>query len=127
MTVSQHAEWLSLIEVSGPFLAVSVLEESFPQGLDILETNKRQRLRRAYDEWRDAVDEADPQLNEIHREWIRLVLEDVLEFDTDVLKSQTTLPESLYYKASETGIVTKPDLAVIAGDRTRLLISVYPP
>ena len=127
MTVSQHAEWLSLIEVSGPFLAVSVLEESFPQGLDILETNKRQRLRRAYDEWRDAVDEADPQLNEIHREWIRLVLEDVLEFDTDVLKSQTALPESLHYKASETGIVTKPDLAVIAGDRTRLLISVYPP
>src|SRR5215210_5279247 len=109
MTVSQHAEWLSLIEVSGPFLAVSVLEESFPQGLDILESVKRQRLRRAYDEWRDAVDEADPQLKEIHREWIRLVLEEVLEFDTDVLESQPLMPESLLYKETETGVVTKPD------------------
>ncbi|HEY0319441.1 MAG TPA: hypothetical protein VGC66_00570 [Pyrinomonadaceae bacterium] len=127
MTVSQHAEWLSLIEVSGPFLAVSVLEESFPQGLDILESNKRQRLRRAYDEWRDAVDEADPQLNEIHREWIRLVLEEVLEFDNDVLKSQPLMPESLLYKEFETGVITKPDLAVMAGDKARLLISVYPP
>ena len=27
-------EWLHLIEVSGPFLATPVLEESFPQGLD---------------------------------------------------------------------------------------------
>jgi hypothetical protein len=127
MTVSQHAEWLSLIEVSGPFLAVSVLEESFPQGLDILESNERQRLRRAYDEWRDAVDEADSQLNEIHREWIRLVLEEVLEFDTDVLKSQPLMPESLLYQETETGVVTKPDLAVMAGDKARLLISVYRP
>jgi four helix bundle protein len=29
-----HNEWLSLIEVSGPFLSVPVLEEVFPQGLD---------------------------------------------------------------------------------------------
>ena len=127
MTVSQHAEWLSLIEVSGPFLAVSVLEESFPQGLDILESNKRQRLRRAYDEWRDAVDEADPQLNEIHREWIRLVLEDVLEYDDSILRSQPEMPESLLYKDTETGTIIKPDLAVVAGDKARLLISVYPP
>jgi hypothetical protein len=127
MTVSQHAEWLSLIEVSGPFLAASVLEESFPQGLDVLESVKRQRLRRAYDEWRDAVDEADPQLNEIHREWIRLVLEEVLEFDADVLKSQPLMPESLLYKETEAGVVTKPDLAVMAGDKARLLISVYQP
>ncbi len=29
-----HAEWLSLIEVSGPFLIMPVLLEVFPQGLD---------------------------------------------------------------------------------------------
>ena len=29
-----HTEWLSLIEVSGPFLTLPVLERVFPQGLD---------------------------------------------------------------------------------------------
>jgi len=48
---SRHTEWLSLVEVSGPFLAVPVLEKAFPQGLDIVETPKRQHLRAAYEEW----------------------------------------------------------------------------
>ena len=50
-TPSRHTEWLSLVEVSGPFLAVPVLEKAFPQGLDVVETPKRQRLRAAYEEW----------------------------------------------------------------------------
>ena len=29
-----HAEWLSLIEISGPFLSMPVLLDIFPQGLD---------------------------------------------------------------------------------------------
>ncbi len=29
-----HAEWLSLLEVSGPFLSMPVLLRVFPQGLD---------------------------------------------------------------------------------------------
>ena len=29
-----HAEWLSLVEVSGPFLSMPVLLEVFPDGLD---------------------------------------------------------------------------------------------
>ena len=30
----QHAEWLSLVEVSGPFLTLTVLNQSFKFGLD---------------------------------------------------------------------------------------------
>jgi hypothetical protein len=29
-----HAEWLKLVEVSGPFLSLSVLQKAFPQGLE---------------------------------------------------------------------------------------------
>ena len=29
-----HAEWLSLLEVSGPFLSMPVLLRAFPQGID---------------------------------------------------------------------------------------------
>jgi hypothetical protein len=47
---SVHDHWLSLIEISGPFLAVPVLEEAFPQGLEVLDATKRKRLRQAYED-----------------------------------------------------------------------------
>jgi hypothetical protein len=79
--VSRHTEWLSLVEWSGPFLAVPVLDAVFPQGIEAVETRDRRRLRSAHEEWREAVDEADPQLEALHREWVRLVLEELLEYD----------------------------------------------
>jgi len=130
-TVSQHTEWLSLIDVSGPFLAIPVLERAFPQGLDVVETPQRQRLRQAYDEWRDSVDTGDPELMAIHEVWLRLVLEELLEFDAEVMKPATELPESLDYVAPEHGLTLKPDLAILSPDgaaaKARLLITTYPP
>ncbi len=35
--MSMHHEWLALVEISGPFLAVPVLKEAFPQGLEELD------------------------------------------------------------------------------------------
>ena len=32
-TARHHAEWLSLVEASGPFLSMPVLLKAFPQGL----------------------------------------------------------------------------------------------
>lgn len=29
-----HSDWLSLIDISGPFLAEPVLKDTFPQGLE---------------------------------------------------------------------------------------------
>ena len=46
-TIGVHDDWLSLIEISGPFLAVPVLKEAFPQGLEELDGIKRKRLRQA--------------------------------------------------------------------------------
>jgi hypothetical protein len=35
MSVSRHhADWLSLVEVSGPFVSLPVLMQVFPQGLE---------------------------------------------------------------------------------------------
>ena len=45
-----HAEWLSLIEVSGPFLSMPVLLRIFPQGLDAHDPERSRLLRMAYDE-----------------------------------------------------------------------------
>lgn len=69
-----------LVEVSGPFLTVSLLEKIFPQGLDSVTTPRRQKLRAAYEEWREAIDQDDILLPELHQESIRLVFR-LLEYD----------------------------------------------
>ena len=52
MSVARHhAEWLSLVEVSGPFLTMPVLEKVFPQGLDTHDPDHFAMLRVAYEEW----------------------------------------------------------------------------
>ena len=127
MSTAQHIEWLNLIEKNGPFLAVGVLEEAFPQGLEKVETRRRQRVRSAYDEWRDAVDSGDSQLDGLHREWVRLVLEELLEYEPSVLKLTSELPAALAYLEPQTGTEVKPDFAVLSGDEARLLIVRYAP
>ncbi|NTW03982.1 MAG: hypothetical protein HGA19_22360, partial [Oscillochloris sp.] len=46
-----HAEWLALLDVSGPFLALPVLMRVFPQGLDAPDADVARELRLAYEEW----------------------------------------------------------------------------
>lgn len=107
MTIAQdHAEWLSLIDVSGPFLTVASLSRVFPQGLDMLETRRIQELRAAYDEW-DAEAERDPRF---HRAWVQYVLETLLEWDSGLIASGQAIPEPFKYTASEHGGETiRPD------------------
>ena len=123
MSAAQNIDWLNLVEKTGPFLAVGVLDEAFPQGLEKVETRRRQRVRSAYDEWRAAVDEADPQLAALHQEWVRLVLEELLEYEPSVLKTGDAIPATLVYREPLTGAEVKPDFAVLSGDKARLLIT----
>lgn len=127
--LSTHAEWLRLVEISGPFLSTTMLERAFPQGLEAIDTPRKQMLRSAYEEWQDAVDENDPQLDELHREWVRLVLEDILEYDREVLVGRDTFGSKFSFKTPESPVTFIPDLAVkISGDeRPRLFISIHPP
>ena len=46
-----HAEWLSLIEISGPFLSLTALGRVFPNELDTVEPTQAAELRSAYEEW----------------------------------------------------------------------------
>lgn len=125
---SEPVAWLSLIDVSGPFLVGAVLEQAFPQGLEKIETPRRQRLRAAYDEWQDAVEELDPQLTDLHDAWVRMVLEDCLEYDSESLASKTDLAGSIVCRPQEHAIEYAPDFAVRGGDGApRLLIASYPP
>jgi len=125
----QHADWLSLIEVSGPFLSMPVLLETFPHGLDKKENDAevRRRLRLAYDEWADnqAGNRPDPA---IHHQWLRFVLEEVLELRPDTILEGQQIPTELRYEARDHGETLRP-LMVIRSPfepKPRLLIQQYP-
>jgi hypothetical protein len=129
---SHHAEWLSLIDVSGPFLAETVLNDAFPQGLEGLDAEKKRFVRQAYDEWREALDLNDSEFPKIHRAWIEHVLKRALELDEndngDILKSGAKLPEILRCDIPERGVSLLPDYAVIENrenGRALLLIVSY--
>lgn len=127
-----HHDWLSLIEISGPFLAVPVLKEAFPQGLEELDGIKRKRLRQAYEEWREALELEDAQFAELHAAWIDEVLSRGLELDEDgkgdVLKRADWCAAKLQASLPEHGVTLSPDLAVVDEQRANkplLLIQTY--
>lgn len=127
-----HDDWLSLIEISGPFLAVPVLKEAFPQGLEELDGLKRKRLRQAYEEWREALELEDAQFSELHVAWIDEVLSRGLELfedgKGDVLKRADWCAANLQASLPEHSVTLSPDLAVIDEQRANkplLLIQTY--
>lgn len=128
--LSKHAEWLSLIEISGPFLTVSMLDKTFPQGLEGVQTPRRQKLRAAYEEWREAVDQQDRLLPELHREWVRLILTEMLEYDQESLVHAVDCSDEIPSISSQEHAGTfKPDWIIRspADLKPRLFIAVLPP
>ena len=130
--MSMHHEWLALVEISGPFLAVPVLKEAFPQGLEELDAAKRKRLRQAYDEWREAQETDDPRLEDLHTAWIDEVLSHGLELDEDgrgdVLKRKDWCANHLTVAPPEHGVSLSPDFAVVGnGDAPLMLVHAYAP
>jgi hypothetical protein len=128
--MSMHHEWLALIEISGPFLAIPVLKEAFPQGLEELDAGKRKRLRQAYDEWREALETDDPRLKELHTAWIDEVLSRGLELDEDgrgdMLKRKDWCATHLTVALPEHGVSLSPDFAVVGnGDTPLMLVHAY--
>lgn len=130
--MSMHHEWLSLIEISGPFLAIPVLKEVFPQGLEELDAAKRKRLRQAYDEWHEAQEADDPRFADLHTAWIDEVLSRGLELDEDgrgdVLKGKGWCATQSNVSLPEHGVSLSPDFAVVGNDdKPLMLVHAYRP
>jgi len=128
VSIVEQIDWLNLVDSTGPFLAASVLQNAFPQGFASIETPRRQRLRAAYDEWQDAIDECDPELQELHSAWISMVIREGLEYDDQVLIGKQALGDRLVYTPPDVDETIAPDLAVQTDDGLfRLLVMAYPP
>lgn len=123
-----HAEWLSLIDQSGPFLSVPVLMRAFPQGLDKSDADLKREMRLAYDEW--FQQQRDPA---IHTAWIQFVLSQLLEYPKELIAEGQTLPSGLSALISEQNETLRPDMAIIhsngnpSNNKPHLLIQKYQP
>lgn len=127
--MSAKHEWLNLLEVSGPFLAVPVLREVFPQGLEELDSSRAKRLRSAYEEWRDAVDGDDADRDKLHAAWIDEVLRTALEADNQLLKAGKDVPASVV-ELPEQAATIAPELVFVDpthGGVVLAPIHVFPP
>jgi hypothetical protein len=86
--IEQHAEWLNLLRPDGPFLTAKILAEALPQGLDVVETKLRGRLRQAWAEL-----QAEPET--LCSAWQHLILEELLGYRGQALRQGSMLPREL--------------------------------
>ena len=123
----QHADWLSLVEVSGPFVSLPVLMRTFPQGLDARDPVQAKALREAYEEWQD-----NPAAPGKQHAWLLHVITALLGFPSNLVVEAQSLPAGLEARMPEMGETLRPDLALVgpastdSAGQAQLLIAAYP-
>ena len=106
-SAEQHRDWLSLIEVSGPFLSLPVLRAVWPDGPDALDKPTREKLRVEHSRWQ--VDPAGTQ-----QDWIRYVLRDLLGWADAVhgISQDTTVLDALAVEVAEHDTTLTPSFVL---------------
>jgi hypothetical protein len=122
-----HAEWLSLVPVSGPFLSLPVLMEAFNTGLEPHDPDQSRLLRQEYGNWQESFEKrkADPAP---HQNWIKFVLTKTLELDDEVLVEGQAISQTLQADVPEHHELLRPSIVLIdpTTKKPRLLVQVYP-
>src|SRR3954470_7711472 len=117
-----HAEWLKLVEISGPFPSLPLLQRAFPQGLEAHDPELAAQLCLVYAEWEVEVGRIRPDMA-IHRAWVRWVLTTVLDYPADLPAEGQAMPPGLEARLIQEGETLKPDLALLDPDkRTPVLL-----
>lgn len=86
-----HTEWLSQVDVDGPFLAYPVLKDMWPSGVDRLGDSDDRLLtfKQSFVQWQRAFDayveqpktpESKAAYDAVRRAWIDVVLDDIAEW-----------------------------------------------
>ena len=122
---AHHAEWLTLVPHSGPFLSVGVLIEAFPDGLDTVDSKLVAELRAAYGTWSDPEnsDYEGVEASELHEAFILFVLRDVLRLDEEVLLRDQDALDQHAVSLDVHGVGLRPDAVLAYRDRVRMLVS----
>ncbi len=122
-----HAEWLSLVEVSGPFLSLPVLLRAFPQGLPARDPELSKETKLMFEDWLEGQKD-----RAVHIGWCNFVLRSVLKFPPEVVAEGQTIPPGMEAHMSEYGEVLRPSMAILpskgaASPKPRLLIQIVAP
>jgi hypothetical protein len=125
--VSEYAELLKLIEVSGPFLSLPVFREVFPQGFIKDAPELTRELRELYTEWCATRKLAPHSVSPAQREWLRAVLLTLLEWPAELVVEDNAIPQNLSYLVAQHHETLRPDLALMEDGKPRLLINLLPP
>lgn len=122
-----HAEWLSLVPVSGPFLSLPVLMETFNTGLEPHDPDQSRLLRQEYGNWEESFEKrkVDPAP---HQHWIKFVLTKTLELDERVLVEGQKIPQTLQVEVPEHHELLRPTIVLIDPNtqKPRLFVQTYP-
>lgn len=124
-SAQHHVEWLQLVDISGPFLSLSVLSEVFPQGLDAVEPELAERLKQASAEWQ-ANRELRRSDTAIHTAFLDFVLRHVLGYPDELIADAQELGDTYATTLPEHRVTLRPDLAIRRpGEPPVLLVSRY--
>lgn len=107
----EHADWLSLIDISGSFLSLNVVDRVFPNGPDGVSGEERADFRDAYEEWNENQEGLQPDAD-IHRAWIDYVLTKVLDYDPDDLLRVPSIPQDLQVLLPDHASALHPDIVI---------------
>ncbi|MEU6656294.1 type IIL restriction-modification enzyme MmeI [Streptomyces sp. NPDC046900] len=107
----QHADWLRLLPVDGPFLALPVLTETFPHGLETIPEDTLARVRQAWAEVCEAPDLLAPA-------WTDLVLRELLTYSGPILAEGATVPAEFTATTLAPGGSLRPDAVAFGPDGT---------
>jgi hypothetical protein len=117
----RHADWLSLVEPSGSFVTIPVLNRVFPDGLDRVDSNVRESVRQHL-----PADFRDVAANTLWTEW---VLSELLGWGVR-LRSGPSVPAEITHVVAEHHTVLRPDHVLVepkeSGDTPRALVCCWP-
>lgn len=121
-----HADWLALLDISGPFLSLQILQEVFPHGPSGIDPSLYKNLRNAFHEWEAEIENPSPN-PAIHRAWIEFVLLNALELPEGGLFKDQDI-QNIQCKILEEGITLRPHWALIElpTEAPNMLIQYYP-
>lgn len=127
-TAKHHNEWLSLLDISGPFLSLPVLMRVYPQGLEAHDAEASREARLAHEEWLDDQQGLRPD-PAMHTLWVRYVFERLLEFSNETIAEGVAIASTLRVTFAEHGEMLSPDLVIHEPKnpaKPRMLVQVYP-
>jgi len=123
-----HADWLNLVEHSGPFFSLPVLSRVFSSGLDPRDTAQAKRLRDAYEVWQE-----NPTAPGKQHAWVMHVLTELLGYPEKLIAESQAIPPGLEARMAEMGETLRPDFALLTpagregAGQAQMLVSIYPP